>query len=124
METVLIVDDDEMVRTLVADFLTSKGYRCTQANNVAQACRRLNEKKFELAISDFNMPRATGLDLLKYVTSNFPSMRFILMSGSSGAGLKEEALALGALAYVAKPFQLQELLKQVEVGLHRPLHCH
>jgi DNA-binding NtrC family response regulator len=124
MGSVLIVDDDQLIRTLVADFLTSEGYQCTQADGVAEACRHLQQQPFELAISDFNMPRETGLDLLRYVASNFPSMHFIMMSGSPGAQLRAEALALGAAAFVAKPFKLHELLKEVESGLHRQRHCH
>ena len=124
MGSVLIVDDDEALRTIVAEFLTRQGFECTQAGNVAQACTHLKEKEFELAISDFNMPRETGLDLLRYVASNFPAMQFIMMSGQPGMELKRQALALGALAYVPKPFRLQELLKEVESGLDRKVCCH
>lgn len=124
MDRVLIVDDDEALRTLIADFLTMQGYNCTQAGDVAQACRHLEQKEFQLTISDFHMPCATGLDLLRYMTCKCPSTHFILMSGSSGVELKNEALALGAFAYVAKPFLLQELLKEVESGLDPRLHCH
>ena len=123
MGSVLIVDDDEATRTIVAEFLTGAGYHCTQADNVAQACRHLEEKMFELTISDFNMPSETGLDLLRYVTSKSPSTQFILMSGNPGVELREEALALGARAYMAKPFKLQELLRQVESGSEPHHRC-
>jgi putative two-component system response regulator len=124
MGRVLIVDDDEALRTIVAEFLTWRGFKCTQAGNVAQACMHLRAKVFELAISDFNMPCETGLDLLRHVASNFPAMQFIMMSGHPGMELRKQALALGALAYVPKPFRLQDLLKEVESGLLRKACCH
>jgi len=117
MARILIVDDDELVRCMITDVLRMKGHECTPAENVAEACRRLNLEHFELTISDFNMPSQTGLDLLRYVSSNAPTTSFILISGSADSCLRRKAIALGAVACVAKPFQLQELLSNVECAL-------
>jgi phosphoserine phosphatase RsbU/P len=124
MARILIVDDDELTRCVIADFLRNQGHDCTSAENVAQACTHLHRKNFELTISDFNMPSQTGLDLLQYMSSNSPSTSFILISGETNAGIRNRALALGAVACVAKPFELQELLNKVECALQRRSSLH
>jgi two-component system, OmpR family, phosphate regulon response regulator OmpR len=117
MPKILIVDDDDLLRGMLADFLQEQGYECTPAENVAKARSQLNKKKFQLTISDFNMPSESGLDLLRYVKSRSNAAPFILMSAETNAELRSEALDLGAAACIAKPFRLQELLKRVENAL-------
>lgn len=117
MPRILIVDDDELLRGMLADFLQEQGYECTPADNVANARGHLSTKKFQLTISDFNMPSETGLDLLRYVKSSSRDTSFILISSEANAGLRNMALDLGAAACIAKPFKLQELLRGVESAL-------
>lgn len=124
MARILIVDDDELVRCMITDVLRREGHECTPAGNVAEACSRLHLENFELTISDFNMPLQTGLDLLRYVSSNAPSTSFILISGNTDSRLRKKAIALGAVACVAKPFKLQELLSNVECALRRRSSLH
>ncbi|MCE5245027.1 MAG: response regulator [Syntrophobacteraceae bacterium] len=118
MSKILIVDDDETLRYLIAEYLQRKGYDCTSAGDVAEARTHMSEEDFHLAISDFNMPTESGLDLLKYVSVKSPSTPFILMSGEADSRLRKQALELGAAACVAKPFQMHELLERVENALH------
>ncbi len=117
MARILVVDDDESFRWMLTEFLQIEGYECTPAENVTEASRHLDRKSFELTISDFNMPSQTGLDLLKYVSLNSPSTSFILISAEIDACLRREALKLGAVACMVKPFKLQELLDEVEDAL-------
>lgn len=119
MARILIVDDDELTRAAIAEYLMNQGHDCTPAEDVAQACHHLHRKSYELTISDFNMPSQTGLDLLRYVSSNSPSTSFILISGETTSCLRKRALALGAVACMAKPFKLQELLNKVDCALRR-----
>ena len=118
MSKILIVDDDDILRHAIAEFLRRNGYDCTPAENVAEARSHLSENDFELTISDFNMPKESGLDLLEYVSARTPSTPFILMSGEADSRLNEKALELGAIACMAKPFRLRELLTRVESALH------
>jgi DNA-binding NtrC family response regulator len=124
MASILVVDDDEIMRWMLTDFLQSQGHDCTPAENVAEACSHLHNKSFELTISDFNMPTQTGLDLLRYVSSNSPSTFFILISAEIDSCLRKKAFELGAIACMVKPFRLQELLVKVEsaLQLHSPVH--
>jgi two-component system, NtrC family, response regulator HydG len=119
MARILIVDDDEPTRYIITYFLQSHGHDCTAAEDVAEACRHLEEKSFDLIVSDFNMPSQTGLDLLMYLSSNSPATSFILMSGEIDSCLRRKALELGALACIAKPFRLHQFLTIVEDALQR-----
>lgn len=124
MARILIVDDDEIMRWMITDFLRRQGHDCTPAENVAEACKHLRKKSFELIISDFNMPAQTGLDLLRHVSVNSPSTSFILISADIDVCLRKKALELGAIACMIKPFKLQELLNKVESALqaHSSVH--
>ena len=117
MPKILIVDDDELLGGMLADFLQQQGYDCTPVENVAKARGHLNKEAFHLTISDFNMPSESGLDLLRYVKSRSQDTPFILMSSEANAGLRNEARDLGAAACIAKPFRLQELLRGVKNAL-------
>jgi len=119
MHKILIVDDDDVLRGMLATFLQQQGYQCTLAENVAKACGHLSKKNFQLTISDFNMPSESGLDLLRYVKSRSHATSFILMSAETNEELRNEALELGAAACIAKPFKLQELLRIVEDALYQ-----
>jgi DNA-binding NtrC family response regulator len=133
MPQILIVDDDELLRGMLAVFLQQQGYECTLAENVASARGHLDKKKFQLTISDFNMPSESGLDLLRYVKSRSHASSFILISAYANEELRNEALELGAAACIAKPFKLQDLLRSVEkllckgmssVQMHQELRSH
>jgi DNA-binding response OmpR family regulator len=119
MPKILIVDDDELLGGMLADFLQEQGYECTPVENVAKARGHLNKEAFQLTISDFNMPSESGLDLLRYVKSRSHATSFILMSAQTNEALRNEALELGAVACLAKPFKFQELLRRVENVLCR-----
>ncbi len=117
MARILVVDDDEIMRWMMTEFLRRQGHDCTPAENVAEACTQLDNKTFEVTISDFNMPLQTGLDLLRYVSSNAPSTCFILISAEIDSCLRRKALELGAIDCMIKPFKLHELLTRVESAL-------
>jgi len=110
MAAILLVDDDDFFRFLVSEFLENVGYKCSQAENVAQARNWLKNKKFELVISDFNMPRESGLDLLRYVRSQSPLTPFIMVTGEDSLEIRRKALNMGAYEYFVKPFKLHRLL--------------
>jgi two-component system, OmpR family, phosphate regulon response regulator OmpR len=124
MPTILIVDDDELLRGMLATFLQEQGYDCTLAENVAKARGHLNKQHFQLTLSDFNMPSESGLDLLRYVKSGSHATSFILMSAETNQDLRNEALELGAAACIAKPFKLQELLSGIENALCQGISSH
>jgi DNA-binding NtrC family response regulator len=111
MLRILIVDDDPGMLFLMNEYMTAYGFQPVCANSAAQARNRLKYSKFDLIISDFNMPGESGLDLFRYVLCRYPEVPFILMTGCSDTRIKREALKMGVYRYLEKPFQFSELMK-------------
>lgn len=65
-------------------------------------------------LSDFNMPGESGLDLLDHVSSRYPGLPFIMMTGSSMSMLEDQAMKMGSSRYVTKPFRLKDLVRTIE----------
>ena len=117
MAAILLVDDDDSLRFLVGELLQLVGHDCTQAGSVSQARAWLRVKRFEMIISDFNMPRESGLDLLRHVLSEYPGMLFIMVTGESSPEIRRKALNMGIYDYIVKPFRLSGLLMSVSKAL-------
>jgi DNA-binding NtrC family response regulator len=114
MSAILLVDDDSVFRSLMGLFLENAGYKCAEAEDVPHARAWLGSRRFDLIISDFNMPRGSGLDLLRYVVSDHPETPFIMLTGEDSPAVRRKALTLGACEFISKPFRLNDLLKSVD----------
>jgi len=119
MAAILLVDDDDLFRSLVGMFLDTAGHVCSEAVSVAQARAWLMTKKFDLVLSDFNMPRETGLDLLRHVQGEYPATPFIMITGETNPAVRREALNMGAQECIIKPFRMWSLLKSVARALSK-----
>lgn len=109
---VLVVEDDQVFRRLVADVLTRKGHLVSQAENgsVAKSLILENPDEYEVVISDVRMPVMDGNELLKFVKARSRA-KFILMTGFSEILETIDAFSLGADEFLAKPFRSDALLK-------------
>jgi DNA-binding response OmpR family regulator len=116
--SVLVVDDDADVRTLVGELLTRAGYRISEAPDGRAALRVLYDERPDLVLLDVSMPELDGWGTLERIreVSDVP----VVMLSALGAELeKVRALRGGADDYVTKPFGRQELLARVETVLRR-----
>ena len=120
MARILIVDDDEDFLRLLSEYLESVGLEHDVAANAQQARTHLEGFRYDVVISDFNMPGETGLDLFRYVSSVHPKTRFALMTGH-GLKIKQESLKMGIHAFIQKPFYLSDL-RQTIITLMQPLN--
>ncbi|MCP2519734.1 response regulator [Candidatus Aminicenantes bacterium AC-708-M15] len=119
-DKLLVVDDEEGIRNLLSDFLTSKGYYCTSAPSAEKALEILeSENDYSLVLSDIKMPTKSGLELLKEIKQNYPEIEVIMISALRDIDLAIEAMSNGAFNYITKPFKLQEVLITVEQALER-----
>jgi putative two-component system response regulator len=115
--TVLVVDDEGQVRNLLASWLTSHGYRCIRAENVAAAMRCLRSEKIDLVTADISMPGGSGIDLLRQLRPEFPDLSVLMITGNKETQTAIEALTTGAFGYLLKPARQEEYLAQVQHGL-------
>lgn len=116
MNEILVVDDDALMRNLVADWLTEAGYRVRQAQDGTAALAALRATPARLLITDMRMPNLNGAETLAVLSREFPELPVIAMSGdfSSRTGFSPElAVRLGACKALAKPFARDELLAAV-----------
>jgi CheY-like chemotaxis protein len=112
-KSLLIVDDEADLRSIIASELEFLGAKVAEASNISEALAYLKQNKIDLIVSDIRMPGGTGIDLLKSIKAqdvNIPAI--ILITGFADITL-EEAYAYGAEALINKPFQLDELLEKV-----------
>jgi PAS domain S-box-containing protein len=118
-ETVLIVDDEPEVRTLVHSVLQQHGYRVVAVENGAEAIRRLDDPTFtrelRIIVTDLLMPQLGGREVVERVRANLAHVRVLVMSGFASGGTADEALGD---AFLPKPFRHVELLGAVHSLLH------
>ncbi len=116
---VLIVDDEEAIRHILATLLEPQGYHCTLANNAREARKMLENREFHLVLCDVNMPGESGIDLVRHILVDRPDTAVVMVTGIDSPGLASEALKAGAYGYVIKPFQGTEILINVANALRR-----
>lgn len=117
-KTLLVVEDDQEVREVEAEFLCQQGYNVLQAGNASEALRMAAATPtIDLLITDLLMPGADGLELTRRFHAVHPTTPVLVVSGSWPVlrTLSEEAL--DRLGFLAKPFQFNELLQKVRLLL-------
>jgi EAL domain-containing protein (putative c-di-GMP-specific phosphodiesterase class I)/DNA-binding response OmpR family regulator len=113
---VLVVDDDEAVcRT--ASWAIEQVAECDAAPDVASACALLERGHFDLVLIDVRLPGASGLNLLDTVRARWPATAALMISGLDDLAVAQDALARGAVAYVVKPFRVNDLRIHVASAL-------
>ncbi|WP_122857315.1 response regulator, partial [Pseudomonas viridiflava] len=103
--TLLIIDDDEVVRASLAAYLEDSGFSVLQASNGLQGIQIFEQKTPDLVVCDLRMPQMGGLELIRQVTSIAPQTPVIVVSGAGVMSDAVEALRLGAADYLIKPLE-------------------
>lgn len=114
---ILVVDDDDPVRVMLARLLRTQGYGVLQAANASDARRLLGSQQPDLVISDIVMPGESGIELRRHIASAWPELPVILISGYSAEGPAEFAARTPRTTFVQKPFAADQLLTLVEETL-------
>ena len=117
--TILVVDDEELLRRLVIRILREHGYACLQADCGQAALEVMTAQSIDLIVTDLMMPGMTGLELLVSAHQVQPDIAVILLTGVDNPDTAFTALTQGAYGYMIKPFQPNELLINVVNALRR-----
>src|SRR5213083_184494 len=115
---ILIVDDDESVRKLFADYL-DQSYSCATAADAYDALERLSQEPFALVLSDIQMPGLGGIELLRKIVERYPDTAVIMISGIDGTQRVIDAIRVGASDYLVKACDFDVLSLCVERALAR-----
>jgi two-component system, NtrC family, response regulator AtoC len=114
--TILVVDDEPLVRWSLTTRLAQEGYRVLEAENAAQAHERRREG-VDLVLLDYRLPDADGLAVLKAIKDTSPDTLVIMLTGHASVELAVEAMKQGAFHYANKPFDVDEIALLVERAL-------
>ena len=124
--SILLVEDDPIVRTFLADNLTADGYALLVAGTVREALRLLENERPDLAVIDLRLPDGSGLELIRRVREADgiasrldPSLPLVILSGCSGELDRVRGFERGADDYVVKPFAYGELRLRIAAVLRR-----
>ena len=113
MPSVLIIEDDLTFSLMLTTWLGKKGFEVSAVSSVAEARRRLASATYDLVISDLRLPDGDGIDLLKWLKDNYPSVPLIMMTSYAEIQTAVQAMKLGAADYIAKPLNPEDLLTKI-----------
>src|SRR3982750_22008 len=110
---VLIVEDDAATRRLYKFLLTNGGYAVLEAEDGVVALEQLARNHCDLVITDMNMPRMDGMELIQAIRRDYASVYVILITAFGTPDTEKQAMRIGANDYLAKPFDFEELERRV-----------
>lgn len=115
--SVLLVEDEKIVRVSLAEALREEGYIVLPVNDGKSAESALDEAEFSLVITDLRLPEVSGMELLRKCLAEAPSTPVIMMTAFGTIKDAVEAMRIGAFDYITKPFDLDEMLLTVSKAL-------
>jgi putative nucleotidyltransferase with HDIG domain len=117
-DRILVVDDEEPIREIVAQMLTTAGYRCKEAASGMEALAVLTSgEEFELMLSDLMMADLDGIGLLERTKEKYPDMPVVMVTAVHDISVALAAIRNGAYDYLLKPFEREQLLNTVSRAL-------
>ncbi len=117
--SILVVDDEEDIRQLLATALRRAGFQVATAGSGLQALDALRQGPCAVVVTDLRMPEMDGLELLRQVADRYPSTKGIILTGYGSIQGAVEATKLGADNYITKPIVIEEFLETVRSTLER-----
>lgn len=118
--TILVIDDDDRVRTLLKDILVYGGHQVIEAADGILGMKYLEEGKFDMVLTDLGMPAMNGWEVAKWVKRKIPRIPVGLITGW-GTHLDEGKIKdSGVDLIIGKPFQVGEILEAVDRYVHLP----
>jgi two-component system, response regulator RegA len=113
-ETILVIDSDKTFAEVLAAALGKRGYRAVAARNMDEALGFLRNETPNKAVLDLRLGKTSGLELLPILTLSNPEMRIVVLTGFATIETAAAALRLGAVRYLAKPVDADEVVAAFE----------
>jgi CheY-like chemotaxis protein len=119
MASILVIDDEPIIRVLLRAVLEDAGHTVTEAGNGREGLALYRQQPADLVVTDMHMPELNGLDLTLALTREFPHVKVIAISGAQGEhkSVLNTATLLGVRQTFQKPFSLEKFLAAVEYEL-------
>jgi len=113
MARILIVDDSEVIRNLLEDYLTDSGHEVYLACDGQEGIDKALQNEYDVIFCDIHMPRKNGYEVFRAVSAAKPNLHFIMTDSLPGE-LAEMALSAGAHHCLTKPFDLEQVSKALD----------
>jgi len=110
---VLYVDDEDNLRTLVQQQLTAEGFTVETADDGDTAVDKLDKKSYDVVLLDIRMPRMNGMEVLKHMKNKGMTTRIIMLTAVDDLTVALEAVKMGAIDYLTKPYDYNELVRAI-----------
>jgi len=111
---ILVVDDEDALRTVLSGELVSEGYDVRTASDGDEAISAIQKETFDLLLLDIKMPRVNGFEVLKFVKEQQPRTKVVMLTTFADLKNAIESKKLGAEDFVSKPYDLVDLLTTIE----------
>ncbi len=110
LPSILLVDDDEVLRERLATAIRARGYEVRTAGSSDEAMREAQRESPEMAVLDLRMPGGSGLEILRELRRQDPSTRVLMLTGYGSIATAVEAVREGAVGYLPKPADADEII--------------
>ena len=121
--SIIVIDDEETIRTTVSEILTDEGYVVETAKNGKEAIKQSKKTPFDLALVDIKLPDIEGTELLKKLREMQPKMAQIIMTGQPSVENAIKSVNNKADGYILKPFDVPTLLETIKKDACRKSKC-
>jgi len=116
---ILVVDDEESVRTLLTDIMELEGYHVETAATVPEALSKIGREVYDLVLTDLKIGPHSGMEIVKHVRSTSTETEVMMITAYATVETAVQAMKLGACDYITKPFQFEELTHRIRNVLER-----
>jgi response regulator RpfG family c-di-GMP phosphodiesterase len=116
---ILVVDDEQVIREILADFLSMEGFEVRTAEDGSAALVELSRSTYDLVLSDLKMPKMGGLELLQAIQKHTPNVVTVIMTGFGTVETAIDAMKKGAYDYILKPFKVEEVVHTIRRALEK-----
>ena len=116
---ILVIDDEDIVRTSCSRALAPEGYEVTLARNGIEGLKVIGEGQCDVVLTDLKMPDMDGIEVLKKIKEGWPQIEVIIITGYQTVDTAVKSIKLGAFDYIEKPFTPDALLAAVAKAMDR-----
>ena len=112
--SILVVDDEEALRTVLSGELVNEGYEVGTAGDGDEAIALIKQQPFNVVLLDIKMPKVDGFEVLKFIKKDYPAIKVIMLTAFADLKNAIESKKLGAEDFISKPYDLVDLLTTIE----------